>query len=123
MPDGGGEREDSLEDAGADAGGFASAVAFEIELGFERLVDRLDDLAEWFEESLPWTTSFLGLQFRAVEGDPDLVEFGFECDGLVAFVGHQGLTVSAGEGRVEVDHRERGVSFIGLCAGQGVRDG
>ena len=23
---------------------------FEIELGFERLVDRLDDLAEWFEE-------------------------------------------------------------------------
>ena len=28
---------------------------FEIELGFERLVDRLDDLAEWFEESLAWT--------------------------------------------------------------------
>ncbi len=35
--------------AAADAGGFASAVAFEIELGFEGLVDGFDDLAERFE--------------------------------------------------------------------------
>ena len=35
VPDGGGEGEDALQDAGADALGFASAVAFEVELGFE----------------------------------------------------------------------------------------
>jgi len=51
VPDGGCEREESLQDAGAYAGGFAAAVSFEIELGFQGLVDRLDDLTEWFEES------------------------------------------------------------------------
>ena len=52
VPDGGGEREDALQDAGADAGGFAAAVAFEVELGLECLVDGFDDLAEGFEELL-----------------------------------------------------------------------
>ena len=112
-----------MQNAGAYPGGFTSAVAFEIELGFECLVDRLDDLAEQLEESLPWTTGFPGLQFRSDERDPEVVEFGFEGDGPVALVYHQDLAGSAGQGRVEVDHRERGVSFIGLCAGQGVRDG
>jgi len=42
VPDGGGEREDALQDAGADAGTGAAAVAFEIELSLERLVHRLD---------------------------------------------------------------------------------
>ena len=46
-PYGGGEGEDALEDGGGDALGFSPAVAFEIELGFEGLVDRLDDLPEW----------------------------------------------------------------------------
>lgn len=39
VPDGCGEGEEALEDAGADAGWFSSAVAFEVELGFEGLVD------------------------------------------------------------------------------------
>jgi hypothetical protein len=47
VPDGGGEGEESLADAGGDALGFAAAVAFEIELGFEGLVDGFDDLSEW----------------------------------------------------------------------------
>jgi hypothetical protein len=47
VPDSSGEREDSLWDSCADAGWFAAAVLFKAELGFERLVDRLDDLAEW----------------------------------------------------------------------------
>ena len=39
VPDRGGEREEALQDAGAHAGGLSCAVAFEIELGFEGLVD------------------------------------------------------------------------------------
>jgi hypothetical protein len=46
VPDGGGEREEALKDACAHAGLGASAVAFEVELGFEGLVDGLDDLSE-----------------------------------------------------------------------------
>lgn len=34
VPDDGGEGEESLQDAGGDAGGGAPAVAFEAELGF-----------------------------------------------------------------------------------------
>jgi len=49
VPDCCGECEESLEDAGADSVGFASAVAFEIELCFEGLVDRFDDLSERFK--------------------------------------------------------------------------
>ena len=41
------KREESLQDSSAHARGFAAAVAFEIELGLEGLVDRFDDLAEW----------------------------------------------------------------------------
>ena len=33
-----------------DSGEGASAVAFEVELGLEGLVDRLDDLPQWFEQ-------------------------------------------------------------------------
>lgn len=46
MLDRAGEREEALEDSGAYTDGFASAAAFEVELGLEGLVDGLDDLAE-----------------------------------------------------------------------------
>ena len=41
-----GEGEESLADAGGDALGSLPAVAFEVELGFEGLIDGFDDLAE-----------------------------------------------------------------------------
>ena len=47
VPDGGGEGEDALQDPGGDTVEFPAAVAFEVELGFEGLVDGFDDLAEW----------------------------------------------------------------------------
>ena len=47
VPDRGGEGEEALADAGGDAVRFSCAVAFEVELGFEGLVDGFDDLAEW----------------------------------------------------------------------------
>ena len=62
VPDCGGEDEDSLEDAGADASWFASAVTFQIELGFEGLVDRFDDLAERFQKLLVWSAGLFGLE-------------------------------------------------------------
>ncbi len=46
VPDCCGEREKPLEDPGADPFGLTSAVSFEVELCFEGLVDRLDDLTE-----------------------------------------------------------------------------
>jgi hypothetical protein len=45
VPDGGGEREHALCDACAHAGDGPTAVVFEVELAFEGVVDRLDDLA------------------------------------------------------------------------------
>jgi len=45
VPDGGGQGQDALQDPHHDAGGGVAAVAFEVELGFEGLVDRLDGLA------------------------------------------------------------------------------
>ena len=49
MSDAGGEREDAGGDAGADAGDGSAAVAFEVELALESVVDGLDDLAKGFE--------------------------------------------------------------------------
>src|SRR6185437_10183949 len=46
VPDGGGHGEQSLGDAGVDAAGGAAAVAFQVELAFEGVVDRLDPLAD-----------------------------------------------------------------------------
>jgi hypothetical protein len=45
VPDRGGNGQDALGEAGADAGDALPAVAFEVELALEGLVDRLDDLA------------------------------------------------------------------------------
>ncbi len=84
--------EESLQDAGADAGGLAAAVAFEIELRFEGLVDRLDDLSEWFEESGERPACLLRADGGADQRDATGVELGFERGGAVALVGHQHLT-------------------------------
>ncbi len=62
VPDSGGRREDSLQDAGGESGASAAAVAFEVELSFEGLVHGFDDLTERFEESLTaWGFSDLGV--------------------------------------------------------------
>jgi hypothetical protein len=39
VPDGGGEGEEALRDAGGDSFDAAAAVQFEVELAFERVVD------------------------------------------------------------------------------------
>ncbi|HEY9391760.1 MAG TPA: hypothetical protein VIR27_18565 [Mycobacteriales bacterium] len=42
-------REEALEDSGDHSGGGAAAVAFQVEMSFEGVVDRLDGLWQRFE--------------------------------------------------------------------------
>jgi hypothetical protein len=42
--------EDALKDPGRHPGRGMPAVALQVELAFEGVVDRFDDLAQWFEE-------------------------------------------------------------------------
>ena len=53
VPDRCGQREEALQDADGDAGGGAAAVPFQVELALEGVVDRLDDLPQWFEQRGP----------------------------------------------------------------------
>jgi len=75
VPDGGGEREESLQDACGDAAAGAACVAFEAELGFEGLVDRFDDLAQRPQEPLGGPGLF-GFGGGSDEGDARGVEGG-----------------------------------------------
>ena len=50
VPDGGGQCEDALQDADNHALGGVAAVLFQVELAFEGVIDRLDDLAQGLEE-------------------------------------------------------------------------
>jgi hypothetical protein len=52
VPDGGGHGQDALADADGDALEGPSAVGFEVELAFEGVVDRFDQLPDRFEQRL-----------------------------------------------------------------------
>ena len=104
-----------LGDACYDSWFGASAVAFEMKMGFEGVVDRLDDLTERFEE--PGTRS--GLFFfggRSNEGHACLVEILLEGGAAVPFVGHRGLTLP---GHATVgEHPQTGVTFVCRCGSE-----
>src|SRR5690625_4691423 len=118
MPDGSGQSEDSLRDAGAHSLGCAPAMAFEIELGLEGLVDRLDDLAQRTEEggSGPFGFSFTSGPEQA---ESLLAQLGLEVTRVVVLIGDQGL---AGLGGAEVgcggEQVDQGLAFVGFRAGQ-----
>jgi hypothetical protein len=50
VADRGGQGQDALGDADGDALDAVSVVEFQVELAFPGVVDRLDRLADWFEE-------------------------------------------------------------------------
>ena len=86
------------EDADGDAAGGASAVAFEIELSFEGVVDRFDDLTERLEEAAAGSGAFVfvcGAQQRGAV----IVEERFELGAGVSLVGDHDLTGSGREQR------------------------
>src|SRR6266545_967268 len=90
VPDGGGEGEDALEDAGGDAAVCSSAVFFEVELAFEGVVHRLDDLAQRFEESGTGAWSFV-LECGSQQPGAAFGEERLELATRVALVGDHGL--------------------------------
>src|SRR2546426_404058 len=96
VPDGGGEREESLQHAGGDAVVGSSAVTFEIELAFEGVVDRLDDLTEWFEQADagPW---WFVLERGTQQPHAMFAKEGLELAAGVSLVGDHGLACSTGE--------------------------
>ena len=94
--------------------------AFEIELGFEGLVDGLDDLAECFESLAAWS-GFLGFERGPDQGDAGVVEFGFEGGSPVALVGDKCLAFAVEV--AERDHVQGGVAFVDFGAGERVSDG
>ena len=52
VPDGGGHGQDALGDADGDSLEGAAAVGFQVELAFEGVIDRFDELADRFEQWL-----------------------------------------------------------------------
>ena len=89
VPDGGGEREDASGDAGGDSGDGAATVVFEVELSFEGVVDRLDDLAQRFEEALPGSRRF-PFAGRTQQGDAGVGQGVFEVAAVVVLVADDG---------------------------------
>ena len=57
VPDGGGHGQQPLGDAGVDACGGAAAVAFQVELALEGVVDRFDPLPDPADGSVAGTSS------------------------------------------------------------------
>src|SRR5713226_8441265 len=89
VPDDGGEGEESLKDAGCDAGEAAGGVPLEVELRFEGLIDGLDDLAEGAQEALVGSGGF-GLERRSDQTGAVFGEGGVEFGRSVALVGDDG---------------------------------
>src|SRR5262245_42577800 len=97
-PDGGGQGQDALQDADDHARYGAAAVAFEVELGFEGLVDRLNDLPQRLEE-LCARARRLARASGAQQREPLPGEGGFEVLAVVVLVADQHLPGTAGRQR------------------------
>src|SRR5437763_251531 len=102
VPDGGGQGQDALQDPGNHPAAGAPAVAFQVKLAFEGVVDRLDDLAQRPEE--PGAGPFgLTLASRAEQDDPGFGQGGFEVPAGVALVANDDLPGPPGRQRVVVE--------------------
>src|SRR3954449_9523175 len=88
VPDGGGECEQALGDAGGHAGQAASAVQFQVQLAFQGVVDRLDQLADGFQQRLPGAGHTVAVGGAEQVGSAG-VQVGVEFGGGVALVGDQ----------------------------------
>ena len=100
------------------AGGVA-AVLFQVELAFEGVVDRLDDLAERLEQAgrRPARARLCG---RAAAADRRSGKDSLEIRAVVVLVTDQGLRRAAGEqARIGGEHASSTCALIGFRAGQG----
>ena len=90
VPDGGGEGEDALQDAGATPAMVRPPWRSRSSLAFEGVVDRLDDLPQRFEVAV-CRRAGLALAGRAQQLDAGLGEGGFERLAVVVLVADQYL--------------------------------
>ena len=98
-----------------DSGDGAPAVVFQVELGHEGVVDRLDDLPERLEVAVcgPW---FLALAGRAQQLDVGVGERCFERLPVAVLVRHQLLLRPRGNQiRVGCEHAEQHLAFAALA--------
>jgi len=96
VPDGRRECEESLQNASGDPTWGSASMAFQIELGLERGVDRFDELTEGFEQrrGLPVALSLHG---RTDQSGAVIGQKGLELGRGVALVGEDGLADTGGE--------------------------
>jgi hypothetical protein len=122
VPDGGGQSEDALQDAGGDTLDGAAAVAFQVELAFEGVVDRLDPLAQRLEQPLagPWWFALVGRpQQPHATGGKD----GFGLGVAVALVDQDHQPWPAGQqARFDLEQVDEHLALVGFGVGQGVGD-
>ena len=122
VPDRGGQCQDALHDPYPDPGRGVAAVLFEVELALEGVVDRLDDLPQWFEElgAGPFGLTFAG---RAQQVQPGLGELGLERGAEVVLVRDHDLSdPPGGQLGVGVEDPQQGLALVGLRTGQGDPD-
>src|SRR5664280_2024293 len=93
VPDGGGQGEQSLQDSGHHTLGGVTSVSFQVELAFQGLVHRFDQLAEGLQEPCPGA-GILTLLGRTDELRPLGGEEALELDTGVALVGQDDLARS-----------------------------
>jgi hypothetical protein len=116
VPDRRGQGQDALQDADLYSGGGVTAVSFEVELGFEGLVDGLDGLAQRLEQARSGAFG-LALAGRAKQPQPLPGDGGLELGSVVVLVGDEGLPWPAGsQGRVGGQDSQEGLAFVGFSA-------
>ena len=109
VPDRCGHGQQALQDADQDAAWGVSAVLFEIELAFEGVKDRLDALAQWFEEPAACSFGF-ALAGAAQQPDAGAGDAGLEVAVVVVLVRQQDLPWSGrGQGGVNCAHTGSGI--------------
>src|SRR6266542_3350010 len=118
VPDRGGQGQDALQHARDHACRGVPTVAFQVELAFEGVVDRLDDLPQRAEQVRAGPVGF-ALASRAQQPHALLGQRGFERAAEVVLVGDEGLVGPGGQqGRVGGKDAQQDLPFVGLGAGK-----
>jgi fido (protein-threonine AMPylation protein) len=103
VPDRGGQGEDALQDADQNPGRGVPAVVLEAELTLVRVEDRLDALAQWFEDFAS-RSGFIAFAGRAQQVQTSALEGALEGMAVVILVRDQGLPLALSEADAALGH-------------------
>ena len=118
IPHGDGQGEDALQDPDRDPATGTAAVALQVELAFEGLVDRLDELPQRAEQV---RTGPLGLALAGRPQQPHAQpgQDRLELAAVVVLVGQQRLPRPGGhQFRLDCQQVHQHLALVGLGAGQ-----